>query len=233
MPCRLRSATSTTARIGSIDTICAISLPWNENAACPISTGTSLTTPDHGARMTLRSRSASAAASAASAALNWVSRLTASSFGSEPCSTSFMRAASSVLRCISIAFACSTRASRASSERTAITSPCFTCCPRRTFSSLMTPSPRAVTIIFFSASVRPERTSCRLRGSSRATMTDTRNRFASATAGPTAARLSAVSCGNRCPDAIQAPAATTMPTATMRLPFMTCPRSCCRCPMPG
>ena len=55
---------------------CAISVPVNENAACPTSAGTSVMTPTHGARTTPRSRSASAAASAASAALYCASRLT-------------------------------------------------------------------------------------------------------------------------------------------------------------
>ena len=44
----MRSATSTTASIGSSATICAISRPANENAAWPTSTAMSCTTPDHG-----------------------------------------------------------------------------------------------------------------------------------------------------------------------------------------
>jgi len=97
-----------------------------------------------------------------------------------------------------MAFACATRASRASSERTAITSPSFTTEPRRTLSSLTTPSTRAVTIILRSASVRPERTSCRLRGATCATAMPTRNGFCVSVAlVRTAARLSALSCGSR------------------------------------
>ena len=75
-PASLRSATSTTASIGSSATIWAISRPAIENAAWPTSAVVSVTMPDQGARTTPRSRSASAAASPASAALCCASRST-------------------------------------------------------------------------------------------------------------------------------------------------------------
>ena len=75
-PASLRSATSTTASIGSSATICAISLPGERERRAADLAGTSVTMPAHGAMMTPRSRSASAAASAASAALSCASRLT-------------------------------------------------------------------------------------------------------------------------------------------------------------
>src|SRR6185369_8561460 len=50
IPASLRSATSTTASIGSIATSVASSRPANENAAWPTSTATSCTTPGRGAR---------------------------------------------------------------------------------------------------------------------------------------------------------------------------------------
>ena len=140
-------------------------------------------TPDQGARTTPRSRSASAAASAASAALYCASQLPCSSRGSVPCATSFIFASSSALRCVSMARACATCDSRASSDRMAMTSPCLTNWPRRTFSSDTTPEARAVTIILRSASVRPESTSLRLRGSTSAGTTATRNAFASRSGG--------------------------------------------------
>src|SRR5262249_25441154 len=106
MPPSLRSATSTTASIGSRVMSCAMSRPENENATWPTSTGTSVMMPSHGARTTPRSRSASAAASDASAALYCDSRLTSSSRGSAPVSISRRLASSSVFRCVLSARAC-------------------------------------------------------------------------------------------------------------------------------
>ena len=116
MPASLRSATSTTASMGSSATSVAISRPAKENAAWPTSTATSCTTPDQGARTMPRSRSASAAASAASPALSWASRSTSCSRGSVPLKISARLASSSVRFCVTTACACATCASRASSK---------------------------------------------------------------------------------------------------------------------
>ena len=103
-----------------------------------------------------------------------------------------------------------------------MTSPFLTRWPRRTRNSVSTPPVRAVTVTLRSASVRPDSTSLRLCWHDRrSSITATRNSFcASASAGAIAARLSAVSCGSRCPDAIQSAAAATRPTAAMRLAFI-------------
>ena len=199
----------------------AISRPAIEKAACPTSTATSCTTPDQGARTMPRSCSALAAASAASAALSWASRSTSCSFGSVPCMISWRLASSSVRFCVTTACACATCASRASSESTAMMSPFSTHEPRRTRSSVRMPPVRAVTTTRLSASVRPDRASLRLCGASRVGVTATRNSFfASPSPVRTAARLSALSCGRKWPDAIHSAAAATRPTAVMRLAFI-------------
>ena len=160
----MRSATSTTASIGSSDTIFASSRPWNENAASPTSTMTSLITPLHGAATTPRSRSASAAASAASAVLSAASMLTSSSRGIAPVSMSLRLDSSSVRRWNTIDLPCATWAARASSESTARTSPSLTRVPRLILSSVTMPPVRAVMVPWRSASVRPEIVSLRLCG---------------------------------------------------------------------
>ena len=145
MPPSWRSATSTTASIGSSATICAISRARpSRSAAPPTSTGTSVTTPAHGARTMPRSRSASAAASVGLGGLEL--RFEIDQFelrhGARSRSACAWPRARSCAGSTS-ACACATCASRASSDRTAMTSPFFTRVPRCTRSSVSTPPVRA------------------------------------------------------------------------------------------
>ena len=209
--------------MGSSATTVAMSRPIIGRAAPPTSTDRSFTMPPKGARTTPRSSSASAAACAASAARNCASRLTNSSFGQFPVRISLRLASSSVRRWISSDSACATCARRASSESTAMMSPFSTRDPRRTRNSVSTPPERAATVTRLSASVRPESTSLRACSTTWAGKTATRNGFLAAPSLRSAALLAAVSCGRKCPDAIQSTAAATRPTAVMRLPFIGSP----------
>ena len=188
----------------------AISLPAKENAACPTSTGTSLTTPDHGARTTPRSRSASAAASAASAA-ELCFEFDRSSRGSVPVRPAALGLELGALhqhraRLHDLRLA---RLVGQDGDDVAL----LHLLPR-TLSSVTTPAARAVTITRLSASVRPDSTSLRLCGTTVARTTATRNGFFIASAAVrSAASVGAGWCGSNCPEAIHSPAAATMPSA--------------------
>ena len=100
-------------------------------------------------------------------------------------------------------------------------SPFLTHVPRLTRSSVRMPPVRAVRVTRLSASVRPATMSLRLCGTTVVPATATRKSFFASPSPPrTAARLSADSCGRKCPDAIQSPAAATRPTAVRRLAFI-------------
>src|SRR5262249_18331923 len=85
------------------------------------------------------------------------------------------------------------------------------------------PPVRAVMVTRLSASVRPATVSLRLCGTTVVPTTATRKSFfAPSSPARTAARLSAVSCGRKCPDTIHSPAAATRPISVTRLPSTSC-----------
>ena len=111
--------------------------------------------------------------------------------GNVPLRISVRLASSSVRFCVTTACACATWASRASSDRMAMTSPFLTHIPRLILRSVSTPPVRAVTVTCLSASVRPAIVSLRLCGTTVVVATATRKGFfAAPSPARTATRLS-------------------------------------------